>query len=1099
MVKRLVSERTLLVASCATVLFATTMLAALAAYGTSVTGEGLRRTLAHPTFAQVGMRVTGEASDLRRADSELRASLRQAFGAVPLEVSGSARGDSYVVPGQEHLDHPQLTAFATYAGIEAHAKLTSGTWPRPARQSGPVEAVLPDAAAAAMHLRTGDTATLHSRIDGRSVQVKITGTFKVRDPNDYFWTGDRLAVDGVEKLGYTTFGPLVVPQDTFAGRIASTSLNVNWQVLPDTRGVTTDQLTGLAARVDAAGAALHSRSDYVVVTSLPALLNRLNSTVLVARSTMLIPLLQLVVLAGYALLLVARLIADHRRMEIALLRARGATGLQLARLTLSEGLLLALPAAVLAPLLAPLPLRLVAGIPSIEAAGLRLDTSPSAALWLASIGTAVACAVALTLPTLRGVAKSYVATQVGRGRGERRGPLQRAGADLALLVIAGVAMWQLGHYGGPIATSGSGLGGVDPLTVAGPTLALLAGGALVMRLIPMASRTGERLTGHGTGFAPAVATRQLSRRPLRYAGPALLLVMAVAVGVLSLSASATWRQSQTAQADFQSGADLRLTPGSLDLLGQGGRYAGLPGVTAVSPVYRGTAVMGGHDVTMLAGDSRTLDGMLSAPDRPLPASLVPSDLTSDLPSAVTAGARTGPTLITADRSGSAAMPVIVPTALPSAQSSTTLPGRPGRIDFEVRLSGGDGNPDVTRGSLLSVMIADGRGLAREVDLGGLAADGGTVTRTVSAAALAGPDGVLTYPLSVRGFHFQYTDLPGTTPLTLSVVSVKGDQGPGLAPPPAARWLLSAAAGLPTIPPPVLRQGTFLTVDTRHGFLGYPASVSLVAMIGSGDAPLPVVITSDLAQRAHLAVGGMLTITPFAQELQVRVAAIVGALPSTAPDQPAMLLDLGALTARTLDSGASPPAPTEWWLTASDGTGKALSALAAHRSWSAGFTDRASLREELRNSPLGAALPGALVLGFAAALAFAVIGFTVNAIVSARERRTEFVIMRALGASGRQLFGLLAIEQAILVLFGLLGGIGLGVALAQLVIPHIVLTVRAGTPYPPVELTVPWIWVAALTVGVSLLLFAILVVLGRGLRKGLEGGGSGSAARLGEDR
>lgn len=47
-------DRTLVLAACATALFATTVLAALVGYTGSVTREGLRRTLADATFASVG-------------------------------------------------------------------------------------------------------------------------------------------------------------------------------------------------------------------------------------------------------------------------------------------------------------------------------------------------------------------------------------------------------------------------------------------------------------------------------------------------------------------------------------------------------------------------------------------------------------------------------------------------------------------------------------------------------------------------------------------------------------------------------------------------------------------------------------------------------------------------------------------------------------------------------------------------------------------------------------------------------------------------------------------------------------------------------------
>src|SRR6185369_14267588 len=100
--------------------------------------------------------------------------------------------------------------------------------------------------------------------------------------------------------------------------------------------------------------------------------------------------------------------------------------------------------------------------------------------------------------------------------------------------------------------------GVDRLIVVDPALALLAGGVIILRLVPIASRAGEHATTRTRGLAPAVGTRQVSRRPLRTAGPALLLVMTVAVGILSVVTGTTWRQSQLDQADFRAGTDLRI-------------------------------------------------------------------------------------------------------------------------------------------------------------------------------------------------------------------------------------------------------------------------------------------------------------------------------------------------------------------------------------------------------------------------------------------------------------------------------------------------------------------------------------------------------------
>jgi ABC-type antimicrobial peptide transport system permease subunit len=127
--------------------------------------------------------------------------------------------------------------------------------------------------------------------------------------------------------------------------------------------------------------------------------------------------------------------------------------------------------------------------------------------------------------------------------------------------------------------------------------------------------------------------------------------------------------------------------------------------------------------------------------------------------------------------------------------------------------------------------------------------------------------------------------------------------------------------------------------------------------------------------------------------------------------------------------------------------------------------------------------------------FAAIGFAVNTAVSARERAGEFAILRALGVRGRQVLGLVAVEQAFLVGMGLAGGLLLGIVVARLVVPHVVLTVSATAPYPPAQVILRWPVVLAMLAAIVVLLTAVLLLLVRSLRRG----GPGQTLRLGEDR
>lgn len=158
----------------------------------------------------------------------------------------------------------------------------------------------------------------------------------------------------------------------------------------------------------------------------------------------------------------------------------------------------------------------------------------------------------------------------------------RAGADIGLLLIAAVAYWQLDRQTGSSgsgALSGDREGdlGVDPLLVAAPALLLLAGTVLTLRLLPPAARLAERRAAGGRGLSTALAGWQFSRRPLRGAGPVLLLVLAAAMGMLAIGQSASWDRSQGDQADFRTGASVRTVGGITGDPTKAGAYAQLPG------------------------------------------------------------------------------------------------------------------------------------------------------------------------------------------------------------------------------------------------------------------------------------------------------------------------------------------------------------------------------------------------------------------------------------------------------------------------------------------------------------------------------------------
>lgn len=637
------AHRLLLAAALLAVLLTTAVLATLAAFSGTVGDAALRRTLAGDAAADAAL--TLEVPYLTGADREAAGKAVEdnapaAFAGLPVRVQSLDRSGPYELPRRLQPpaaragEDPDLTHLGALERSEV--ALTAGRWPgaaatppaaagaSDARDGGAVEVAVPQIAADRLGLAPGDTLALAGRSDDDPpLPVEITGVYRPRDREAPYWLADELRGKGVQQGGYTTYGPLLTDPGSFAsGRVAQAA--GAWVLRGDFGEMTAGRADALRASVKKASGALADEPVFdgraVATTRLPQLLDGTERALLVSRSTLLIVALQLVLLAGYALMLVARLLGAERRGETDLLRARGGSRQRIGVLTAAESLLLALPAAIAAPLLAGPLIRLLSARGPLERAGLTPDSAAGRGTWLVAAACALGCAAAVVAPTLlRGGGADGV---LSAGRTVRAKPLPaplRAGADGALLVVAGVAYWQLDRQtsgSGALSGDRSGTLGIDPVLVAAPALALLAGTVLTLRLLPPVARLAERRAAAGRGLPSALAGWQLSRRPLRGAGPVLLLVLAVAIGMLALAQGASWDRSQRDQADFHAGTDVRVLTSRLPELGQGGMMERVPGVTAAAPAARwGMSLSGGGSAEVLALDTaRAAEGLRLRPD-----------------------------------------------------------------------------------------------------------------------------------------------------------------------------------------------------------------------------------------------------------------------------------------------------------------------------------------------------------------------------------------------------------------------------------------------------------------------------------------------------
>ncbi|MEU9557228.1 ABC transporter permease [Streptomyces fumanus] len=1042
------ARRTLLAAALLTVLLTTAVLATLTAYSGAIGDAALRHSLRDPaTAADTALLVEADVPAARReaAAHAVREGARRAFDGLPVTVRTLTRSGPYALPrtGDRRSADPDLTHFA--ALDPGQVRFVAGRPPRD--RAGTVEAALPAVAADRLGLRPGARLTLTDRLGGPPVRVEITGLYRPADTGAPYWRLDDLGGRGVRKGDFTTYGPLLAASGTLTGGRVSAGSS-GWLAAADFSTLTADRTGALRAAAREGPRWLRGRpvlsGTTAARTSLPEVLDRLDRSLVVARSTLLVIALQLALLAVCALLLVARLLSAERAGELRLLRARGASRARLAGLSALEALLLAAPAALAAPLLAGPLTRLLAGQGPLARIGLRPQVplaGDGTVRWVA-LAVALGCALAVTLPAL-------TSSPAAGGRARPLPAPLRAGADLALLAVAGVAYWQLsGEPSGAVTADTSGGLGVDPLLVAAPALALLAGTVLTLRLLPPVARLAERRAAGGRGLTVALAGWQLSRRPARGTGPVLLLVLAVALGTLAVGQGASWDRSQDDQADFRAGAPVRVLGTGAARPGRTEALAAVPGVERAAPAARSELPLSGdRTATVLALDTaRAADTMLLRRDlAPVPRAAL---LAGPAPDDPAPGA-----------------------AVPAGATALGLTAR-------LRSDAGPGTTaDVT------VTVEDRYGVPYPLSAGDLPADGRPHTLTVALTGgpltVTGVELVLVQPIGRAERHrFTLTGLTATAadgtarglPLPRAWTAVS--HGDGLVSGPDARTAPTRAR-LRSSAPPAVEYGTGYTPADQT----WASSSLTVRLRVARPAPPPVtaVATDRFLASAGARTGQRLDVAFGGTTVPVRITRSVRELPSTARenaatgDGGALLVDLRAVNRVLRARYGAGVTPTEWWLATAPGAArKVAAALRAFPDLDpAQVVVRDELAEKLRDDPFGAG-PGAVFTAAAGvAAALAAVGFAVGAAGSLRERGREFAVLRALGAPRRGPARTVAVEQGVLIGLALGVGTALGVLLTRAVVPLIVLTPGAARPVPEVLVELPVPRLAALLTAVAL--------------------------------
>lgn len=581
-----------------------------------ITAEGLQTTLsaaplatrgltAMRTFEGAAANATSIDSAGRRLHGELERPLRG------ITTAGTAMVDlpRFVAADPPSSGRQRLFTLRVQPGFDAYAQVVAGRLPRsdtdrvaipPALQEAArgsdqpdatvVEVALTQATAAALRLEVGDTVILEPHAQDPYVTrfltsrpliaVRVSGIVALDDPARPVWFGDRSAHEPTlisePGGGSVTVFATVLAAPGSLGRLADAISPIpvvaSWRYPVDPAVVRPEDVTGIQQALRRLEQRYPSTSyvpagSIAMRTGLGQVLDRFVTARASALSAVSIAGAGLAGVALAVIVLLAFLRAADRHDLDLLLRARGASRVQMTGAAICEAVIVTVTGAVCGLAVAQFVGR---SVPHAGRVGV-LSAAAVSALLLVPIAPAARAARA-TSPSHPG----------------RRASLSRVTVEVAVVVVA-VAGAILFRRRGVIADGA----GADPFLLAVPILLGVAVGLALLRLQPLVvGALAERVAARRSTVT-ATGLRRAARQPSATALPVLAVTLAVATSVLTAAIDTTVVTELDRQAWMTVGA-----PGRLDAPPGGTLAPGGPGAPAY--VQERVGSRGGGDVTLLA-------------------------------------------------------------------------------------------------------------------------------------------------------------------------------------------------------------------------------------------------------------------------------------------------------------------------------------------------------------------------------------------------------------------------------------------------------------------------------------------------------------------
>lgn len=398
--------------------------------------------------------------------------------------------------------------FQSLTNIENHVTFKGGVMASDEvvqGEGGPVvEAIIGSFASRSFDVGLGDEVVLTPSLDDpMRITVQIVGVMDPTDPSEEYWQQNAtIFVEPAPLEDQPDVGIEVDPeepplaifltqqalQDSLGIAFPGTLLNSTWFVFVDKEPLKRITKESLSTRIDTMENSIaEEMSGSALFTGLKTLIARFERRSFFSSIPLLLLLVIMVITVLYYLAMMVSYLVKSRENDVALLRSRGVSTMQLIRLYALEGASLTVVAIVIAPFLAMLIIMLTGKLPNFtDITGGRLV--PVEFEWtpfLVAAGIGFISLGIFVIPGVIGARTGLIVHKLRSSRPPTTPVFQRYYLDVLLLVIGGLVFWELNARGQLV--SGGLFKGVqiNEALLFAPVLVLTLVALEFMRFFPM--------------------------------------------------------------------------------------------------------------------------------------------------------------------------------------------------------------------------------------------------------------------------------------------------------------------------------------------------------------------------------------------------------------------------------------------------------------------------------------------------------------------------------------------------------------------------------------------------------------------------------------